>query len=90
VSEYSGQEHGPGRPFDAWLELRFAIAELHSLASQLTVNLDIGDEHAAVTWNLEAWRAADLLERTLADVGTLSAQWLRCSILDRRGIDPLA
>ena len=83
-------ERGPGRAISAWDELQFAIGELHALASRLTVWLDADDDHQAITWSLEARRAADLLERTLANVGTLSAQYLRCAIIDRRGIDPLA
>jgi hypothetical protein len=74
----------------AWTELQWSIGELHALASRLTVWLDAAGDHRAITWNLEVWRAADLLERCLADVGTLSTQYLWCAILDRRGIDPLA
>jgi hypothetical protein len=83
-------ETRPGRPFDGWQELKWAIAELHAFASRLTVHLDADDENNAVIWDTGAWRAADLLEGCLADVGTLSSQYLRCAILDRRGIDPLA
>lgn len=86
----SEPDRGPGRQVDGWAELRWAIAELQQLAARLTVHLDADDEHQAITWDTASWRAADLLERTLADVGSLSAQYLRCAIADRRGIDPLA
>lgn len=86
----SGADDAPGQPFDAWQELKFALRELHYLASSLTVALGTDSEAAnAITWDARSWQAADLLERTLADIGGLSAQWLRCSIIDRRGTDPL-
>ena len=83
-------DRGPGREVDGWHELKWAIAELQHLAARLAVHLDADDEHQAITWDQRAWHAGALLERTLADVGTLSAQYLRCAITDRRGIDPLA
>ena len=46
------------------------------MASRLTVWLDADDENQAVIWDESSWRAADLLERALADVGSLSAQYL--------------
>jgi hypothetical protein len=85
-----GPDRDPGGRFDPWSELKFAIAELHALAARLTVHLDADDDHQAIIWDEGSWRAADLLERALADVGTLSAQYLRLMISDRRGTDPLA
>ncbi len=80
----------PGRPFDGWSELKWAISELHTFVSRLTVHLDADDENQSIIWDEGSWRAADLLERALADVGTLSAQYLRLMVMDRRGTDPLA
>ena len=82
-------DRGPGREVDGWTELKWAIAELQHLAARLTVHLDADDEHQAITWDQHAFNAGALLERTLRDVGELSAAYLRCSIADRRGIDPL-
>jgi hypothetical protein len=86
----SDPDQDPGGRFDGWAELKWAIAELHVFASRLTVHLDVDDENQSIIWDESSWRAADLLERPLADVGTLSAQYLRCMIMDRRGTDPLA
>lgn len=81
----------PERPFDGWHELKFAISELQQLAATLGSRLGADDESAdTATWDEAAYRALDLLERTYADIGTLSAAYLRLAILDRRGIDPLA
>jgi len=86
----SDPDQVPGREFTGWAELRWSIAELQQMASRLTVWLDADDENQAVIWDESSWRAADLLERALADVGELSSQYLRLMIMDRRGTDPLA
>ena len=86
----SDPDRGPGREVTGWAELKWAIGELQALAARLTVHLDSDAEHEAIVWDQRAWHAGALLERTLRDVGELSAQYLRCAIIDRRGIDPWA
>lgn len=77
--------------FDAWAQLKFAIRELEQLAATLGSVLGADDETGqAATWDASSYAAVDLLERTYADIGTLSAAYLRCAIIDRRGTDPLA
>ena len=78
-----------GAAFDAWASLKFAITELQMLAAALGPALAADEDGAAITWDEASWRAGDLLERTFADIGTLSAQYVRLAIIDRRGIDPL-
>ena len=87
----SSPDQAPGgRSWDAYSELRFAIAELHNLASALGARIGADDEAlASVSWDEQEWRCIDLLERCYRDIGDLSAAYLRCFILDRRGIDPL-
>jgi hypothetical protein len=81
----------PGGSFSGWQEIKFAVRELQNLAAKLSVALAADDDSGAtITWDNASWQAADLLERCYADIGALSAQYLRCAILDRRGIDPLA
>ena len=86
----SSPDQDPGGRFDAWSELKWSIAELHTFVARLTVHLDADDENQSIIWDESSWRAADLLERALADVGSLSSQYLRLMIMDRRGIDPLS
>ena len=74
----------PERPFDAWAELKFAIRELQQLAGTLGSVLGADDDSAqTATWDAQQLAALDLLQRTYADIGTLSAQylrtWCRCS-----------
>jgi len=74
----------PGRPFDGFAELKFAIGELHSMAVKLGVTLGADDEATqAATWDAASWRALDLYERTLADIGALSAKYVRLVIRSR-------
>lgn len=80
----------PQKAFDGWAELRWAIAELHLMAAKLGATLGSDDETELwIVADRGTFAAADLLERTLADVGTLAAHYLRLAIADRRGIDPL-
>lgn len=84
------EDRGPGREVDGWQQLKFAIAELSWLVSALGTVIGADSEAiAAATWDGPSWRAADLYERAVTDLGTLSAQYVRMAILDRRGIDPL-
>jgi hypothetical protein len=75
----------PGRPFDGFAELRWAITELHHLAVKLGITLGADDEAAqAATWDAGSWSALDLYERTLIDLGTLSARCVRNVIRNRQ------
>ena len=85
----SSPDQAPGGRLDPWSELKWSIAELHTFVSRLTGWLDSDNENQSIIWDESSYRAADLLERALADVGALSAQYLRLAIMDRRGIDPL-
>jgi hypothetical protein len=77
-------EQPPGREFTGWAELRYAIGELQALSVQLGVQLHSGEEDpSALIWDEGTWRAADLLERTLADLGTLAGRYVRLKIRDR-------
>ena len=79
------------RPFDGLAELRFAIRELENLAARLGPTLEFDDASSETAlWDERSFAALDLMERTLSDIGTLAAQYVRLLIADRYGRDPLA
>jgi hypothetical protein len=81
----------PGQAFDPWQELKWSISELHAMAAQLGSHLHADEDTPYwATADRQTWSALDLLERCLADVGTLAAQYVRMRIADRYGRDPLA
>jgi hypothetical protein len=57
---------------------------LHNLAVRLSITLGADDEAVeAATWDAGSWRALDLLERTYADLGALSAKYVKLMIRSR-------
>ena len=79
-------EHAPGRPFDGFASLRFAITELELLAAKLGAWLGADDEATeAATWDLPSWRALHLYERVLADIGTLAGRYVELKIREQHG-----
>jgi len=78
-------DQAPGRVFDGFAELKFAIGELHHLAVRLGVILAVDDNVLTEsTWDASAWRALDLYERTLADIGELSGKYVKLIIANRQ------
>jgi hypothetical protein len=65
------------------------MGELQSLTVQLGVHLHTDEDNAAaILWDAATWRAADLYERALADLGTLSARYVRLKIAEQHGRAP--